>query len=293
MRPLLPPPIAALLLLAAAGSAPAERPVERPAGVQGPSAAEFEDALPEGATLTGREIYERFLENRYRESFQRVRVVSRDPGGSEQESRLRLSLRDRRDEDGAAHTGTRFEMLVEIDAPFDMRHTAYLLIAKESGPNDEFVYRPASRTVRRVDLRRTSLLGTDYSFRDVGFQSIEDADYRRHPDEVVDGVPVHVIETQVKEDVEDAEYHRTLVYLEQEHYVPLRARYWDEFGVEVKEMRAPAAGLRAFGDAWVATESTMLDLRQQTSSTLFVEVLDSEPDFSDQVFSVGNLSRGR
>ena len=50
--------------------------------------------------------------------------------------------------------------------------------------------------------------------------------------------------------------------LEKEHLVPLRARSWDEYGVEVKEATAPAATIKAFGDMWVAAESTVRDLRQ-------------------------------
>jgi hypothetical protein len=286
------PPLALACLVLA--SPPAARAgAGEVARARAPSAREFDEALPEGESLTGREIYRRFLHNRYRESFQRLRVISRDPGGSEQESRLRLSVKDYRGTDGEPRDGIHLKLLVQIDEPFDMRHTAYLMIAREPGPHDEFVYRPESRTVRRVDLRRTSLLGTDYSFRDIGFQDIDDADYARHPDEVVDGRPVYVIEARAVDGATDAEYHRTLVYLDQEHYVPLRARYWDEFGVEAKELRAPAAGLRAFGDVWVATESTMLDLRQQTSSTLLIDAVDTEPGFGERVFSVRSLTRGR
>ena len=49
-----------------------------------PTATELEESLPEGKTLTGREIYELFLRNRNKASFQKLRVISRDPGGSEQ-----------------------------------------------------------------------------------------------------------------------------------------------------------------------------------------------------------------
>ena len=63
-----------------------------------PSTQEVEDALPEGGTLSGREIYERFLDNKYRRSVQRMRVVSRDPGGNEQTTTFKVSLEDFRNE---------------------------------------------------------------------------------------------------------------------------------------------------------------------------------------------------
>jgi hypothetical protein len=256
-----------------------------------PGASEIEEAIPEGGSLTGRQIYERFLENKFKKSLQELRVISRDPGGNEQVTHFTISLQDHRDGDAEPVDGVNAKMLVEVQQPFDMRHTAYLIISKEPGPDDEFVYQPSQRRVKRVDLKNTSLLGTDYTFNDIAFQNIEDAEYRRLPDEVIDGTSVYVVEANVKETI-DVEYHRTISYLEKDHYVPLRTRYWDDFGVEVKEMTAPNGKIRQFDTTWVATESTMRDLRQQTSSTLLVDTLDTKPDFHRKTFTVSKLNRG-
>ena len=257
-----------------------------------PTATELEESLPEGKTLTGREIYELFLRNRNQASFQKLRVISRDPGGSEQTTRFSTSLKDFRDENDKATDGILAKMLVQISHPFDMRHSAYLMIAKDPGPDDEFAYQPSQRLVRRVDLKNTSLLGTDYTFNDIAFHDIENAEYFRKPDEVLEGMPVYVIETNIKETV-DVQYHRTMMYLEKEHYVPLQVRYWDDFDVEVKQMKSPARSIRAFGDVWIATESTMRNLRQQTSSTMVVEEVDTEPQFHPRTFSVSLLHKGK
>lgn len=257
-----------------------------------PDAVEVEDALPEGGSLTGRQIYERFLDNKFRQSFQELRVYSRDPGGNAQLTRFAISVQDERDDNDEPTNGVNARMLIEVSDPFDMRHTAYLMIAKEPGPDDEFVYQPSQRRVKRVDLKNQSLLGTDYTFNDIAFQNIEDADYKRLPDEVIDGTVVYVVEANVKETI-DVEYHRTITYLEKEHYIPLRTRYWDDFGVEVKEMTAPYAKIRPFGKVWIGTESTMKDLRQQTSSTLIVDSLDTDPEFHRKTFSLTQLTRGK
>ena len=83
------------------------------------------------------------------------------------------------------------------------------------------------------------------------------------------------------------------MYMEKEHYIPLRVRYWDDFGTEVKEMRASSESIRAFGDLWVATESTMRDIRQKTSSTLHIEDVDTDPNFHPRVFSTSVLAKGK
>ena len=257
-----------------------------------PSASEVEDAIPEGGSLTGRQIYQRFLDNKFRESFQRLRVLSRDPGGSSQLTQFTVRLQDHRDENDDPTNGVNAKMLVEVSDPFDMRHSAYLMIDKDPGPDDEFAYQPSQRRVKRVDLKSTSLFGTDFTFNDIAFQNIEDAGYKRMPDEVIDGTPVYVVEANLKETI-DTEYHRTMTYMDRKHYIPLRTRYWDDFGVEVKEMTSPAAKIRSFGEAWVVTESTMVDLRQQTSSVLLIDDVDTHPVFHQKVFTVSQLTKGK
>ncbi len=242
--------------------------------------------------LSGREIYERYVEGRTRESFQKVRIVSVDPGGSEQLSRFDLRVQDARDENGAPTNGVRWRTRIDVHDPFDLRHTRYLIITNEPGPDDQFVYQPSARRVRRVDLSNTSFLGTDYSFGDIAVATVEDADHVRLPDEEIDGEAVYVVETRIKEAV-DVEYRKTVVYLEQEHYLPLRSRSWDDDGVEVKEMTAPASKIREFGGVWVNAESTMRNLPLNTHSTLFVDELEANPKFNRATFSSGRLARGR
>ena len=55
-------------------------------------------------------------------------------------------------------------------------------------------------------------------------------------------------------------YSKSVAAIEKVHYVPLRTRYWDEVGVEIKELTSPRKSLKAFDGVWVPTESTMTDL---------------------------------
>lgn len=256
-----------------------------------PEFTEFEKAIPEGDGLTGREIYERFLQNRYRRSTQQMRVLSMDPGGSAQTTAFSISLEETRDENDEPINGVLAKMLIEVSAPRDMRNTSYLFIYKDPGPDDEFIYQPSAKRVRRVDLKRTALMGTDYTFDDIAYHDIDRAEYQRLPDSVIDGTPVYVVESNI-EDTRDAAYHKTVSYLEKEHYVPLRVRYWDDHDLEVKEMTAPAEKIRVFGGVWIPTESTMIDLMQQTSSKLLVDTVDFEPNFPTNLFGISRLTAG-
>ena len=86
-------------------------------------------------------------------------------------------------------------------------------------------------------------------------------------------------------------YTRSLAAIEKEHYVPLRTRYWDDVGVAVKELRSPRASLKSYDGVWVPTESTMIDLLEDTKSTVTLESVDPNPTLDDTEFSIAALER--
>jgi hypothetical protein len=257
-----------------------------------PSADEIEDAVPEGGSLTGREIWERYLDNKIHSAVQHQEIISTDPGGNDQSTRFWVRWKDYREVEDPASEGVLAKTLVKFVDPFDVRYTGYLMILREDRDSDQFVYRPSSRQIRRVKLRDASVMGTDYSFGDVAYQDIEDADYVRLDDEEIAGTAVYVVEATLKPFVQ-SQYTKTIAYLEKDHYVPLRVRYWDHADVEIKEMRADPASIREFNGVWVATNSTMHHLKQGTSSQLIIEDLDPNIEIAEQMFSVFRLGLRR
>lgn len=254
-----------------------------------PAPEEIEDAIPEGGALTGREIFDRFLDNRLHSAVQWQTVVSRDPGGNEQRSRFWVRWKDYRDENKKAVNGVLAKTLVKFQAPEDMRQTGFLMVVNADRSNDQFIWTPSSGRVRRVRLQGVGIMGTDYTFDDIGWKSIEDAEYQRLPDEVVDGVPVYVLEVTMKPMV-DSEYQTMRTWIEKEHYVPLHTVYRDANGVELREMIAEADSIENFDGAWVAKRSTMHNLKEKTSTSVYVEALDPDVALADQQFSTFQLS---
>jgi hypothetical protein len=258
-------------------------------GVKLPAPEEIEDAIPEGGSLTGREIFDRFLDNRLHSAVQWQTVVSRDPGGNEQRSRFWVRWKDYRDENKKAVNGVIAKTLVKFQAPEDMRQTGFLMVVNSDRSNDQFIWTPSSGRVRRVRLQGVGIMGTDYTFDDIGWKSIEDAEYQRLPDEVIDGVPVYVLEVTMKPMV-DSEYQTMRTRIEQKHYVPLHTVYRDANGVELREMIAEADSIENFDGAWVAKRSTMHNLKEKTSTSVYVEALDPDVSLADQQFSTFQLS---
>lgn len=263
------------------------------AGLTGPAAGvradgpvgEFEDALPPGADLTGEEIYERVVENRFQSYIQNVALFSSDRGGSEQETRLTVTWENFRKKD---HKDTLSKTVVRYTHPFDVRFAGYLIINNLDRPNDQFLYLPSMRRIRRINLRGENLFGTDFSFEDVVPRELEDSTYRRLPDRVVQGTPVFTIEATPRFS-EDSEYSRFVLHVEKEHFVPIENHYWDEAGVEVKILQAEIDSITEFAGVWMPTRATIRHLLQDTMTRMRIDEVIPNPDLPGRTFDIRSL----
>jgi hypothetical protein len=251
-------------------------------------AAAREDAQTGDAALSGSDIYQRVIQNRFRSFNQDMTLASGDRGGNEQHTQLRMTWQDWRDAEDKAVDGFFSKTLVRYSEPFDLRYTSYLVIHKDQPPNDQFVYLPSRRKVRRVNLRAESLFGTDFSFEDIVPREIESASYRRMPDEAVEDVSCFVVEATPKP-AENSHYSRFLLYVEKQHSVPVRTRYWSEANVEVKELISPPSSIQDFGGVFIPMKATMRNLQQDTYTVATVLKLEPNPELPKTTFDPRRL----
>jgi len=284
------------ILLLAVWLCPVDAGAEEPAPTQLPAEATAPSEEPPGVLVdavpsdgkTGRDIYQCVLDNRFSSYVQKSRLVSGDRGESAQESRLTMNWKSWRDAEDKAEGGILSKTIVRYTHPFDLRFSGYLIVNNEARANDQFVYLAASRRIRRVNLRKEAVFGTDFTFEDIVPHEIEDGDYRRLADTMVEASPVYVVEVTPKEHA-DSEYSRFVVYVDKASCVPLRTRYWDEKEIEVKELTSPLASVREFEDVHWPMELTMRNLQLDTFTTLTVEDLEPNAPLRNREFEVRRL----
>ncbi len=245
------------------------------------------------ATMTGREIYQRVLDNSFRSFIQESSLVSGDRGGNAQESRFKMWFEDLSDPNHEQPKGTVVaRSLVQYTHPFDIRHSGYLVLSRLDAMNDQFVYLSSQRRVKRVNLRGEAVFGTDFSFEDILPRQIEDAVYTRLADAETEGIPCFVVEAVPKPDT-NSEYSRLQVYVDKDRYVPVLTRYWDDREVEVKELRAEPSQIEHVDGVWVPKKLTMRHLRLDSYTTLQIRELEANPDLPKTTFELRRLEGGR
>ncbi len=245
-------------------------------------------AKGEDANLTGRDVYQCVVDNRFRAYIQDAKLVSGDRGKAVQESRLRMTWSSFRDEQDQPVGGVFSKTIVRYTDPFDLRHSGYLVVNNDGRPNDQFVYLNARRQVRRVNLREEAVFGTDFTFEDIVPHEIEDADYERKADTEIGGRKAYVVEVTPKPE-QDSEYSKLLMHVDKERCVPLLTRYWDEKGLEVKKLEVAVERIETINGVHWPMELTMRNLQLDSFTTLVVEKLDADPKLSRRDFDVRRL----
>ena len=241
------------------------------------------------AALTGRDIYQRVLDNSFDSLIQESTLVSGDRGGNAQESRFKMWFQDLRDAEAEQPTGTLIaRTLVQYTHPFDIRYSGYLILSRLDAVNDQFVYLSSQRRVKRVNLRGEAVFGTDFSFEDILPRQIEDADYKRLGDEPANGSDCFVIEATPK-DHSQSEYSRLRIYIDKQRNVPLVTRYWDNRDVEVKELRVEPKQIEKIEGVWVPKHLTMRHLKLDSYTILELEELDPNPPLTKTTFELRRL----
>ena len=246
--------------------------------------------------LSGDDIYHRILDNRFSAYIQELHMTSGDRGGNALRTEINMRYKNYRDEGKRTTSKT----IAKYLSPQDVRHLGYLVINKTNGRNDEFIYQPSSRKVKRMNLRGEAVFGTDFSFEDIIPQEFEDGSHTRLPDSVVSGVETYVVEV-IPTEKADSEYSKFVVQVEKKHYVPLQTDYWDNKDIHIKTLVVDPESLKGFEDedkdgpktVWVATEQKVTQLKMETWTSLEIVSLEARPKLRNKDFSQRELTSGR
>ncbi len=253
---------------------------------------------PNTDKLSGDDLYQRVLDNRFDAYDQDLQVVSGDGTGRFSTVELRLQYLSFREKSKRVISKT----IAKYFAPPDVRHLGYLVINKQNGPDDQFVYRPSSRKVRRVNVRSEAVAGTDFSFEDVVPPEFEDGHHYRMADAEVDGLPVYVV-TVIPHAETESQYSKVRISIEKEHFVPIRTLYWDNKQVLIKQLDAQVESLEGFeGEVsesaepktiWIARRARMTRKKNGHFSTLDIQRFAANPALRERDFSQRELTASR
>ena len=125
-----------------------------------------------------------------------------------------------------------------FDEPADVKGTAMLTYTHGLKPDDQWLYLPALKRVKRISSRNKSgpFMGSTFAFEDLGSQEVEKYSYNYLRDEPCGDWTCHVVERFPA--YEHSGYTRQVVWIDSEAYRIVRAEYYDRKKALLKTLTA-------------------------------------------------------
>jgi len=182
--------------------------------------------------------------------------------------------------------------IMVFDRPRDLKGTAILTFTHKSGADEQWLYLPALKRVKRISSEDKSgpFMGSEFAFEDLSSQEVEKYSYRYLRDETVDGAPYFVVE-RVPTDKYSG-YSRQVTWVDQQEYRLLRVDYYDRKNTLLKTMTA--ADYQLFLEHyWRPGEMTMVNHQTGKSTTLQFRNYQFRTGLQDSDFTPNAIARIR
>ena len=120
-----------------------------------------------------------------------IRMVLVDSAGAKRE-RVMDNLRRRK-------TG-QLQSIVRFRAPPEVAGTAFLMLERQKGESEQYIYLPGLKRTRRIvgREREGSFMGSDFSYADFERRDTRESNQKRLPDDEVGGNKTYLIESTPK-----------------------------------------------------------------------------------------------
>jgi Outer membrane lipoprotein-sorting protein len=174
-------------------------------------------------------------------------------------------------------------LLIFRDPP-DVRGTTLLIHENQAGDDDQWLYLPALRRSRRIasSNKSSSFVGSEFAYEDLTPNEVTKHQYKYLREEMLDGVPVWVIESVPR--FKDSGYSRRELFVRQDNHQMARVNGYDRKGQLLKVGRWDG-WWKVMDKRWRA-RSLRIENVQSGKSTI-LEILDvkigngySSSDFS-------------
>jgi len=129
--------------------------------------------------------------------------------------------------------------LTIFDNPRDIKGTAFLSYTHKSGDDDQWLYLPALKRVKRISSRNKSgsFVGSEFSYEDIASQEIEKYTYKWLRDETYNGQDCFVF-ARYPLDKRNSGYRRQVIWMDKAAYRVLKIDYYDRKNSLLKTLTA-------------------------------------------------------
>ncbi len=183
--------------------------------------------------------------------------------------------------------------LMIFDSPLDVKGTAFLNFTHKTGDDDQWLYLPALKRVKRISSNNKSgsFMGSEFSYEDISSQEIEKYTYKWIKDEVRNAQECFVVE-RYPVDQENSGYSKEIVWIDKQEYRTQSVEYYDRKSSLLKTLTI--SGYKQYLNKYWRADEMFMDNHQTGKSTkLIFSNYQFATGLSDADFNKNSLQRIR
>ncbi len=229
-----------------------------------------------------------------------IEADARNEGFADTQASMEMILRNRHGDSTTRKMRNRsLEMaddgdksLIIFDDPADVKGTAFLSFTHKSGPDDQWLYLPALKRVKRISSSNKSgpFMGSEFAYEDLSSQEVEKYTYRYLRDETFDGRDHFVIERYPVDP--KSGYTMQIVWLDKDEYRVWKVEFYDRKDSKLKTLTMTEYD-QYLDKYWRALDMDMVNHQTGKSTTLKWSDYVFQNGFSDTDFNRNSLAKAR
>jgi hypothetical protein len=182
--------------------------------------------------------------------------------------------------------------LIIFHEPASVKDTRFLTKETKSADDDQWIYLPALKKVRRIAASQgsESFMGTEFTYDDMKGRELEDDTHNLLKEESYQGKSCYVVESLPK-DPSSSQYSKRVQWVDKESLLPIRIELYDKAGklLKVNEMEK----YQKVQGFWSIIKNTMKNVQTGNSTVLEIKQLVYNGKVDARVFTTTFLESGR
>ncbi len=229
-----------------------------------------------------------------------VEADRRDQGWVDMRVTMSMILRNARGDENHREMRLRSLEVIEdgdksimvFDTPPDVQGTGLLTFSHKAEDDDQWLYLPALKRVKRIASKNRSgpFVGSEFAFEDLSSQEVEKYTYRYLRDEMANGLDCFVTERYPTDRYSG--YTRQITWIDKGHYRIQKVDYYDRKDKLLKTLTF--SGYQQYLDRfWRADSMAMVNHVNNKSTELLWQEYNFQTGLSDRDFNKNALKRTR
>lgn len=224
----------------------------------------------------------------------------RDTGFVDSTSNMVMELRNKQGDSSIRHIriktlevdGDGDKSMSIFDRPADVKGTAFLTYSHTLKPDEQWLYLPALKRVKRINSKNKSgpFMGSEFAYEDLASQEIEKYTYKYLRDESLNGVDCFVLERYPA--YKHSGYTRQVAWVNKAEYRPEKIVFYDRKNTLLKTLTY--GGYQQYlGKFWRPDTMEIINHQTGKSTSLQWQNYQFKTGLSARDFSKNSLKRAR